>query len=268
MDCQDVRPRLIEYRRNRLAPEVHEGVQIHLAACVACARAEASEHALTEILERRTPQYPAPFGLKRRLEAEWPAALATAPARPAGSVPLWRRWGRPLLPALAVAAVLLVALPFYRSLGPSDGGLASLTTEAVNDHLRVLTSQHPLDVQSGGIHQVKPWFEGRLDFAPVVTFEGDEEFALEGGGVGYFLDRKAAIFVFRRKLHGVSLFVFRSEGLPWPDRGLAALDGLRAHTVTTRGFNVVLWRVGELGYALVSDIDATELARLAPRIAG
>jgi anti-sigma factor RsiW len=30
----------------------------------------------------------------------------------------------------------------------------------------------------------------------------------------------------------------------------------------------VLWRAGGLGYALVSDADAAELARLAPRIAG
>ena len=54
---------------------------------------------------------------------------------------------------------------------------------AVNDHLRVLASQHPLDIESGGIHQVKPWFEGRLDFAPVVSFLGDEEFPLRGGAV-------------------------------------------------------------------------------------
>jgi anti-sigma factor RsiW len=70
---------------------------------------------------------------------------------------------------------------------------AGLVSEAVNDHLRVLSSQHPLDVESGGIHQVKPWFERRLDFAPVLAFEGDAEFPLRGGAVGYFRDRKAAV---------------------------------------------------------------------------
>jgi hypothetical protein len=35
------------------------------------------------------------------------------------------------------------------------------------------------------------WFEGRLDFAPVVAFEGDAEFPLKGGAIGYFLRTSA-----------------------------------------------------------------------------
>jgi hypothetical protein len=34
---------------------------------------------------------------------------------------------------------------------------------------------------------------------------------------------------------------------------------------TVRGFHVALWRAGELGYALVSDVDSGELRALAPR---
>ena len=48
-----------------------------------------------------------------------------------------------------------------------------LVTEAVNDHLRVLYAEHPVEIESGGIHQVKPWFSGRLDFAPALNFSGD-----------------------------------------------------------------------------------------------
>ena len=39
-----------------------------------------------------------------------------------------------------------------------------------------------------------------------------------------------------------------------------------ASQVSSRGFNVVLWRFGDLGYALVSDAEPGVLARLAPRI--
>ena len=98
-------------------------------------------------------------------------------------------------------------------------------------------------------------------FAPVVTFGGDAEFPLQGGAIEYFLDRRAAVFVYKRRLHTVSLLVFRAEGLPWPAGG-------RRSTQAERGFNVVLWRGGELGYALVSDLDAPELAELAGRLAG
>ena len=143
-----------------------------------------------------------------------------------------------------------------------------MVAEAVNDHLRLLTSQHPLDIESSGMHQVKPWFEGRLDFAPVLAFLGDQDFPLQGGAVAYFLDRKAAAFVFHRRLHAISLFVFRAEGLPWPIRGFARLGATEAHPATARGFNVMLWRKGELGYALVSDVDRQELAQLAAKIGG
>ena len=258
MTCDQARE-LLPARRDRLTAETRAALQAHLQTCAACAHEEAAEALLTEALESRLPQHAAPVALKRWLAAKWP----TAPAAPPGPV---RRWGRYLVPAAAVAAVLLIALPLaYQR--PSERASTRMVAEAVNDHLRILSSQHPLDIESGGIHQVKPWFEGRLDFAPVVRFDGDQDFPLRGGAVGYYLDRKAAVFVFNRRLHTISLFVFRADGLPWPTRGLVRIGGGQARVTTSRGFNSVLWRDGELGYALVSDVDPADLARLAERLA-
>jgi anti-sigma factor (TIGR02949 family) len=258
MTCEDARAHLLDYQRGQLGPERHAEVLAHLDTCGACAREAAAERALTEVLERRLPQHAAPVALKRRLAAEWPAAPATRPS-------WWSRWGRFSVPAAAVALVLLAVIPVYYQ-RVSDGP-AGMVTEAVNDHLRILSSQNPLDVRSGGIHQVKPWFEGRLDFAPVVPFAGDQEFQLQGGAIGYFRDRKAAVFVFQRRLHVVSLFVFRAEGFPWPIRRLEPMGGARAYVTTARGFSVILWRAGELGYALVSDVERPELTQLGVKLA-
>ncbi|HYL80758.1 MAG TPA: hypothetical protein VEU07_08095 [Candidatus Acidoferrum sp.] len=257
-----MRIQLKDYQQGRLRPELQGEVRAHLDTCAACVRAEAAERVLTDLLEQRLPQHPASLALKRRLAADWPATSAPKPS-------WWTRWGRSIAPAFAVAVVLLVALPlYYQRAGVGRGdGTAGMVREAVNDYLRLLSSQHPLEIESGGIHQVKPWFEGRLDFAPVVSFEGDQEFPLRGGAVGYFLDRKAAVFVYGRRLHTISLFVFRAEGLPWPTRGLEPMGKSQAHVTVLRGFNVVLWRTGELGYALVSDLDAPELLQLGTRLA-
>jgi len=215
------------------------------------------------VLEHRLPQYPASLALKRRLAAEWPArALERS---------WWSQWRPALVPALAAALVVLVVTPivyYERATSRTASERASLVAEAVNDHLRVLSSQHPLDIESGGLHQVKPWFEGRLDFAPVVAFEGDAEFPLRGGAVGYFRDRKAAVFVYARRLHPISLLVFRAEGLAWPTRELTRIGSVEAYTTAERGFNVIMWRTRELGYALVSDVDARDLRQLAARMAG
>jgi anti-sigma factor RsiW len=260
MTCEEARDRLLDAQRDRLAPETRATLQAHLQACAACAHEEAAEALLSEALESRLPQHGAPVALKRRLAATWPAEPAAAPG-------LRRRWGRLLIPAAAVtAAGLLIALPVV-SQRASEPASARMVAEAVNDHLRILTSRHPLDIESGGIHQVKPWFEGRLDFAPVIRFDGDQDFPLRGGAVGYYLDRKAAVFVFNRRLHTISLLVFRADGLPWPTRELRPVGASQAHITTSRGFTSVLWRDGELGYALVSDVDPAELARLAERLA-
>ena len=262
MDCQDVRLYLRDYQRGQLGPELHRDVRAHLEGCAACAHEDAAEHGLTEVLERRLPQHPASLALKRRLAAQWPAA-------PTARRPWWSGWRRALVPVLAAAVVLAVGLPLYRERAPVEraNSAAGMVAEAVNDHLRVLQRERPLDVESGGIHQVKPWFAGRLDFAPVVAFEGDREFPLQGGAVGYFVDRKAAVFVYTRRLHPVSLFVFRAQGLPWPERGLTPIGAVAGYATVSQGFNVILWRAGDLGYALVSDVDARELAELAAKLA-
>jgi anti-sigma factor RsiW len=99
-----------------------------------------------------------------------------------------------------------------------------------------------------------------------VPFEGDAEFVLRGGAVGYFLDRKAAVLVYTRRLHPISLLVFRADGLAWPSRDLAWAGAPQVYTTMERGFNVVIWRRGELGYALVSDVDARDLTLLASKL--
>src|SRR5881296_923827 len=261
MNCEDVRIRLLDYQRGRLTLPAQAEVRTHLNGCADCTRADAVEQELTSVLEHRLPQHPASLALRRRLAAEWPASATERS--------WWSRWRPSLVPAVAAAAVVLVATPvlyYERVASRVASERAGMVAEAVNDHLRVLSSQHPLDIESGGLHQVKPWFEGRLDFAPVVPFEGDADFPLKGGAVGYFRDRKAAVFVYARRLHPISLLVFRADGLAWPARDLTRIGPVEVYATAERGFNVIVWRREELGYALVSDIDARELGRLAARM--
>jgi len=249
MTCADARDLVLAHARGALPPGDDAAVREHLASCAACARVDHVDRMLSEVLEQRLPQHPASLALKRRLAAEWPA-----PPRARTS------FKRFVMPALAAAAVVLALTPqLYHRLVVVPGDRNALVTEAVNDHVRVLLSQRPMDVESSDVHQVKPWFAGRLDFAPAVAFDGDTEFPLRGGAVGYFLDRRAAVFLYSRRLHAISLFVVRADGLDWPTRRLET---------SSRGFRVIAWRAGELGYALVSDVSAGELRTLAAKVMG
>jgi anti-sigma factor RsiW len=278
MDCRTVRELLVGYSAGRLPPEDRAGVATHLEGCADCRRAAAVEEGLSAAL-RRLPRHAAPDLLKRRLERlvtgmpEAPASghdalSALPPKTPAGaSVPRARRplWLAPAGGALAAAAIVLLVV---RGTAPRSpvGGPSDMVAEAVNDHLRVVGSTHPIEIESGGIHQVKPWFTGRLDFAPRVTFSGDGDFPLVGGSLGYFRDRRAAVFVFKRRLHTATLLVFPPEGLAWPASGVTRIGRLSVAETASRGFTVLLWQDAGLGYALISDVNKSDLETLASRI--
>ena len=210
-----------------------------------------NDQALSAALER-LPRRPAPDGLKRALEGRWLEPRRFGAGRVA----------RGMAALLAGAALATAVLFGWREHTASQG----LFAEAVNDHLRLLYAERPIEIESGGVHQVKPWFAGRVDFAPALGFGGDEVFPLQGGAVALFFDRKAAAFEFKRRLHPITLFVFRAEGLPWPAAG-RPLGPVQAAFATQRGFHVMLWRRGDLGYALVSDVDEKELTTLGSKLA-
>ncbi|MGD0678271.1 MAG: zf-HC2 domain-containing protein [Polyangiaceae bacterium] len=254
MDCREARTHLIDRRRGELETTTRTALETHLAGCKACRHEDAADAQLSAILDARLPRRSAPASLRRSLEARWDPP----------NVPRAARLARGLATMAAGAALAVLVLFAWRSRTTDD----PMLTEAVNDHLRVLYSEHPVEVQSGGIHQVKPWFEGRVDFAPVVPFAGDDDFPLQGGSVAYFLDRKAATFVFKRRLHLITLFVFRAEGMPWPAVATVRVGDVRGTLESSRGFHALLWRSGDLGYALVSDADPKDLETLAGRVAG
>lgn len=200
----------------------------------------------------RLPRRDAPERLKRDLAERFLEKKRVDVGR------LGRLFGAGVLGAALAAAALL----FWQRRDAAD----RLFAEAVNDHLRLLYAAQPVEIASGGVHQVKPWFAGRVDFAPALGFGGDDAFPLQGGAVALFLDRKAAAFEFKRRLHPITLFVFRAGGLPWPSATLK-LGTTPAAMTTERGFHVVLWRRDDLGYALVSDLDPAELVTLGTKIA-
>jgi anti-sigma factor RsiW len=270
MDCPQVQEQLSAYAADRLEAAEREEVARHFETCAACREAAALEGELNAALER-LPRHRAPEALKRRLEAMVTPTPPIVAARPtvarAGRRGPGPAWAAPFVSACAAAMLVLVAVRMTTP-RPSAGGVGEMVSEAVNDHLRVVSSSHPVEIESGGIHQVKPWFTGRLEFAPRVAFSGDAEFPLVGGSIGYFRDRKAAVFVFKRRLHTITLLVFPPDGLDWPTDRRVQLGPISVAEESSRGFSALFWRDGGLGYALVSDVNSRDLEMLASRLNG
>ncbi len=287
MDCSNVRPLLSHHLSGRLDEARTSEVARHLDGCPGCRQLALVEGALDGALAT-LPRGAAPSRLLARLEGlvmdrDAQAGAPTRTPSPPPRLPLLPRpddrprgteqrerarastWTAAFVSACAAAALVLVVA---RTSAPSStlSRGPDLVAEAVNDHLRVVASTHPIEIESGGIHQVKPWFTGRIDFAPRVTFSGDDDFPLRGGSVGYFIDRKAAVFLFQRRLHSITLLVFPPDGLAWPSATGAPVGRLSLTQTTSRGFSVLLWRDGGLAYVLVSDVNVHELVTLATKL--
>src|SRR5438132_119662 len=84
-------------------------------------------------------------------------------------------------------------------LGPAD----AFAQEVVSSHVRALLSDHPIDVVSTDQHTVKPWFNGKLDYAPPVIDPSAQGFPLVGGRIDYVGGRRVAVLIYHYQKHPI-----------------------------------------------------------------
>jgi len=127
----------------------------------------------------------------------------------------------------------------------------ALLNEAVSGHVRSLMAEHLMDVASSDQHTVKPWFDGKLDFAPDVKDFATNGFPLIGGRLDYLGGRAVAALIYRHNKHYINVFVWPSAG----DR--------KPETTSLRGYSIINTTAHGLRYCFVSDLNAKELGELA-----
>ena len=126
-----------------------------------------------------------------------------------------------------------------------------LDTELVADHVRALRTGPLTEVASSNRHTVKPWFQGRIDYAPPVFDFASEGFPLKGGRIEHVRGNTVATLAYARDLHMIDLFVWPSDTKTDPVRSV------------NRGFNVLHWADGSMQYWAVSDVEGAELEHFA-----
>jgi anti-sigma factor RsiW len=154
----------------------------------------------------------------------------------------WKYWA---FGATAFAALLL----FLRPVGMSDHD--RLVDEAIAGHVRSLMVAHLTDIVSSDQHTVKPWFDGKIDFAPNVKDFATNGFPLIGGRLDYLDNHTVAALVYGRNKHFINVFI-------WPDGAES-----KSETLSRRGYSVINTSAHGFRYCFVSDLNAKELGDLA-----
>jgi len=214
-------------------------LEAHLATCRACQDELASLRAVKSALASADVAYAPPEGFGERvlaaLEKERAASEAPPPRRRSAPAAAW---------FTGAASAAAAGLALFSILSPPA---PSLTVALVEDHVRSLQVQHLVDVPTSDRHTVKPWFNGKIDFAPPVVDLTAEGFPLAGGRLDTGRQRTVAALVYRRRAHVINLFIWPGRAPPTP-------------LVQRReGYTLIRWSRGGLVYWAVSDVDSTDL---------
>jgi anti-sigma factor RsiW len=233
----------------------------HLARCPDCAAEQVAMAGLSARLRAGLPHHAAPARLREAIAA---AVAASANATLPGPTPVpsremtarrpWSRlagrWRDHMLSfgsgaALAAALAMAVVLP-----RGGDMQASAMESSVIESHIRALQPGHLMDVVSTDQHTVKPWFDGRLDFAPAVKDLRAEGFPLLGGRLDYLAGRAVAALAYGRAKHIIDLYVWPGSDAR-PERG------------NHDGYNYLRWTQDDMVFWAVSDLNPAELGAFA-----
>jgi anti-sigma factor RsiW len=262
MRCEEARPLIDGHLDGELDFEHNLEIESHLEDCAVCAPARRSALELRSAIRQHVPYFRAPRALENRVHAM--VRKQAAAERRINFFSRSRSWPRPRPWSwswLAAAAMILLVLFGSTQLVTNWPGTSWMRTnwlgashddlvaqEIVAGHIRSLMATHLSDVVSTDQHTVKPWFDGKLDFAPPVVDLASAGFPLVGGRLDYADGRPVAALVYQRRVHYINVFV-------WPSTGRNAPPASQ----TRSGYNVLHWTSGGMTFWAVSDVTVEDL---------
>ena len=210
----------------------------HLEKCVKCQNELKGIESLRATLRHSQLYEQASSELRERIRKE---LAHSASVRRVTSVSL-RRWF--LVPAFGVLAMAVAVLTIMFFGVQSHTESERITAELIDAHVRSLQPGHLIDV--------KPWFDGKLDFIPPASDYSEQGFALVGGRLDIVDAHNVAALVYSRRKHFINLFI-------WPYREKELASGSSG---SRQGYNWVTWQSGDMRFCLVSDAALSDLDEL------
>ena len=250
MNCPDAQDVIHAYFDGELDLMKTLDFERHLHDCPSCSQAIRNLAAMRSSIRGAGLYRNAPVDLERRIRSDVRKARGETPAYPTRIG--WRGMAIAASLAFIAASLAFIAAALWAVLRvPGDAREKSLALEVRSSHVRSLMGSHLVDVESSDQHTVKPWFDGKLDFAPEVRDFKTDSYPLMGGRLDYLTDRPVAALVYRHEKHFINLFI-------WP----AANQADRPETESTEnGYAIDHWIRAGMNYWAISDTSAPSLRR-------
>lgn len=249
MSCQRAEDWIHGYLDGELDLARSLEVEQHMRECEICARSYRTQTTLRSSLKGESLYYGAPEKLKKRIQSSL-RKEAKSEVFPRAFGWRWLRVGA------SVAFMLLIGVVVWRLMPRSVrlSGDELLAQEIVSDHVRSLQMPgHLTDVLSSDQHTVKPWFDGKVDFAPPVKDFAGQDFRLYGGRLEYLNSRPVATLIYQRRLHYINLFI-------WPAEQAGSTGEV---AIQRQGYNLIHWSSSGMNFWAISDLNNVELREFA-----
>lgn len=220
----------------------------HVAACTVCSTLLAERQALRQRIKSNAPYFAAPASLRPAVIR----ALEAAQQKPSRPQPARRpsRWQ--VLALTGCSAVASALLTVWMLRAPVDSTFSPWPEQVVAHHVASLGDpRHMIEVASTDRHTIKPWFHGKLDFAPMVADLSADGYVLQGARQERLDPQPTAALVYQWREHPITLFMTRT----------ALAEPITIKTI--RGFSVATWAAGGVRFAAVADTDVREMERFA-----
>jgi anti-sigma factor RsiW len=258
MNCEDLKMYLSAYVDDEL--DVAESLRLekHLIGCPGCRQAQEAQLALRSALRDPDLYFEPSSDFANRIAS----AVRAQAKKEARQESTWFDWFR--IPSLrwvpsAAVLVLLITAGTLLMLNNMRSSHEQLIASAVlTSHIRSLQAGHLVDVPSSDRHTVKPWFQGKLDFAPPVPDLSELGWVLIGGRLDYVDGRPVAAVIYQRRMHNINVFV-------WPHQGTAD-DMIQQEDA--QGYQILHWNGTDMTYWVVSDLNKDELMDFARALRG
>jgi anti-sigma factor RsiW len=241
MNCKECQSLMQGYIDGELDLVTSLKLEDHIQNCPVCSGMYRDYLSLRTSMSEKSLYLESPSGLEQRIQSRLHKEI---PSHTDRRIPLWGWVGM----AASLAIVVLVAWALVRDWS-APSAHNHLIEDLITSHVRSLMASHLTDVTSSDQHVVKPWFDGKVDFSPLIHDFSGHGFPLVGARLDYVAGRPVAAAVYRRGQHVINLFMWTSVN-----------DNKTPERILTRqGYNLVHWSQGSMTYWLVSDINKTEL---------
>lgn len=245
LNCHELEGFLHPYLDGEFGTDEKSELEKHLAECPSCAQKIHVAARFKQAVRKaaRAGEAPAPVELRRKVLQ----GFDREKRRPA-----YRR-----MAVGAAATLLVVTMGSYTFVTVSKQQRQKYMDAATLNHARSL----PLEISAVPHEHVEAWFGGKLDHR--VAVPRLKNVKLTGARLINVQDKPAAYISYDAAQNPgesprrVGLFVF---GDARDDVGAKPLDSVEVQS--SRGYNVAMWKDGEIVYELVSDLNESDIRQM------